>query len=244
MSTNNHVFELLPAYVLGSLDEEERLLVSEHLSTCPVCATELLTYQALAGQLALAAPDVTPSPDLKHRLMARLRASSSVPLGQLQSSWWRRQLPNFTPRFAIAWGVASFLLILVLAVSSLLLWQRVNQLEAVSRSDEMRAIPLTNTGLVPDAAGFVIIGGDGQNGAFVVDALPTLDASQQYQLWLIQNGQSTSGAVFSVDENGYGGGRIRAPENLFEYSGCDVSIEPAGGSSWPTGEKVLAGDLK
>ncbi len=242
MSTETHVFELLPAYALGSLDEDERLLVAEHLSACPVCATELLTYQALADQLALAAPNVTPSPDLKHRLMVRISASPATLSNPSRPSWWR-QRPNFAQPPVLAWGMFSFLLILVLAVSNLLLWQRVNQLEATLRAGGMRAIPLTSTGLVPSAVGFVIIGGDGQNGAFVVDALPTLDASQQYQLWLIQNGQSTSGAVFSVDENGYGGGRITAPKNLFEYSSCDVSIEPAGGSSWPTGDKVLAGSL-
>jgi anti-sigma-K factor RskA len=130
-----------------------------------------------------------------------------------------------------------------LAASNLLLWQRLTQLEVITRSGGMRAIPLTSTGFVPGAAGFVIIGADGQNGAFVVDALPTLEPDYQYQLWLLQNEQRTSGAVFSVDENGYGGGRIRAPKNLFEYSGCDVSVEPAGGSSQPTGEKVLAGAL-
>jgi anti-sigma-K factor RskA len=240
MATNPHVLEFLPAYTVGSLDEDERLLVSEHLAVCSVCAVELLAYQTLTDQLALAAPDATPSPDLKRRLMARLPAP---PAQRFSQSWWRNW-PNLLRRPALAWGVASFLLILVLVASNLLLWQRVNQLEAAGRSGGMWAIPLIGTSLVPGAAGFVIIGADGQNGAFVVDALPPLDEERQYQLWLIQNGQRSSGAVFSVDEHGYGGGRIRAARNLFEYSGCDVSIEPKGGSSSPTGDKVLAGNLK
>jgi anti-sigma-K factor RskA len=242
MSTNTHVFELLPAYALGSLDEDEHLLVVEHLSTCPVCVAQLSAYQALAGELALAAPQASPSPALKRRLMARLPSAPAPRPGRTWLAPWQ-QLPIFARRAALAWGIVSFLLILGLAASNLLLWQRLTQLEVITRSGGMRAIPLTGTGLVPGAAGFVIIGADGQNGAFVVDALPTLEPDYQYQLWLHQNEQRTSGAVFSVDENGYGGGRIRAPENLFEYSGCDVSVEPAGGSSEPTGEKVLAGAL-
>ncbi|MBI1879982.1 MAG: anti-sigma factor [Chloroflexi bacterium] len=243
MFADSHVVELLPAYVLSSLNEDERLLVSEHLSVCSVCAAELSAYQALADQLALAAPDAIPSPDLKGRLLARLPSSRATLAGHPRQPGWR-PWPNFARRVAPAWGVVSFLFILVLAVSNFLLWQRVVQLEAI-RSSGMRAIPLTSIGShAPDGAGFVIIGADGQNGAFVVDALPPLDAERQYQLWLIQSGQSTSGAVFSVDEYGYGGGRIRAPKNLFEYSGCDVSIEPVGGSEWPTGEKVLAGPLR
>jgi anti-sigma-K factor RskA len=242
MSADSHVFELLPAYVLGSLDEDEPLLVSEHLSVCPECAAELPAYQALADQLALAAPDALPSPDLKRRLLARLSSAPAILADHPRQPEWR-PWPILARRIAPAWAVVSFLLILILAVSNFLLWQRVVQLEAI-RSGGMRAIPLTSMGShAPDGAGFVIIGADGQNGAFVVDALPPLDTERQYQLWLIQSGQSTSGAVFSVDEYGYGGGRIRAPKNLFEYSGCNVSIEPVGGSEWPTGESVLAAPL-
>lgn len=242
MSADLHVFELLPAYALGSLDEEERRLVFNHLSGCSTCAAELNAYQALTAQLVLAAPEARPSPDLKRRLLARLPAP---PPPRASQTWfsWRRYLPNFAQRPDRVWRVASSLLILILVASNLFLWQRVTRLETL-RSGGMRAIPLSNTGLVPGAAGFVIIGADGQNGAFVVDALPTLEPDRQYQLWLIQNEQRTSGAVFSVDEFGYGGGRIRAPQNLFEYSGCDISIEPTGGSPALTGEKVLAGDLK
>lgn len=240
MSADTHVLELLPAYALGSLDDPERRLVSDHLASCSACTAELAGYQTLTAQLALAAPDARPSPDLKRRLLARLPASPPAQPQPTRLSWWR-SLPHFAQRPALAWGVASSLLILVLLASNLFLWQRVTRLETL-RSGGMRAIPLT--GMVPGAAGFVLIGADGQNGAFVVDALPTLEPDRQYQLWLLQNGQRTSGAVFSVDEFGYGGGRIRAPKNLFEYSGCDVSIEPAGGSSAPTGDQVLAGPLK
>jgi len=241
MSADNHFLEFLPAYALGSLDPAEHIAVSEHVQNCPVCAAELISYQTVAAELALAAPDAVPSAELKHRLLARVQKQPSL-LSPAPSRppWWQRW-PQFSQRAVMAWGIASFLLILVLIASNLLLWQRLTRLETTARSGGMRAIPLT--GLTPGAAGFVLIGADGQNGAFVVDALPTLEPDRQYQLWLLQNGYRTSGAVFSVDEYGYGGGRIRAPKNLFEYSGCDISVEPAGGSSQPTGEKVLAGTL-
>jgi anti-sigma-K factor RskA len=172
-----------------------------------------------------------------------VQSSSATRLSQAHPSWWQRLWTKFGPKLAPAWGIASFLLILILVASNLLLWHRVTQLDSALHSSGMRAIPLVSTGLVSNAAGFVIIGADGKNGAFVVDALPPLEADQQYQLWLIHHEEINSGAVFSVDENGYGGGRIRAPRNLLEYSGCDISIEPAGGSAWPTGYKVLAGAL-
>jgi anti-sigma-K factor RskA len=141
------------------------------------------------------------------------------------------------------WAPLSLLLILALAAVNLLLWQRVNQLETAAGPGQMQAIPLTSTDAAPDASGYVIISPDGRNGAIVVDGLPMLDAEHEYQLWLIRDGQRTSGAVFSVDEDGYRGARIEAPESLFEYEAVGISPEPAGGSPAPTGEPVLQGTL-
>lgn len=244
MSAEFHVQELIPAYALGCLDEDDSALVAQHLAACPACQAELGSYQALVAQLALAAPEAVPSPDLHQRLLNRLQGASPViQLPQSQPAWWQ-QLINLRPRLALAWGVISASLILLLLASNLLLWQQINQLQTNQAHTGMRAIPLTSTGIAPGGAGYIIIGADGQNGALVVDRLPVLDPQHQYQLWLIHNEQRTSGAVFSVDDYGYGGTRIKAPGSLFDYSACGVSIEPAGGSLNPTGERVLSGSLK
>jgi anti-sigma-K factor RskA len=77
----------------------------------------------------------------------------------------------------------------------------------------------------------------------LVDELPPLDEQHEYQLWLVDNNHNTSGAVFNVDENGYRGVRIVAPESLLVYSAVRITLEPAGGRSSPTGEQVLDGSL-
>lgn len=244
MSADFHVQELIPAYALGCLDEDDRVLVAQHLAVCPACQAELGSNQEIVAQLALAAPEAVPSSDLHQRLLNRLQdALPALQLPQPQPSWWQ-QLINLRPRLTVAWGVISAILIVLLSVSNLLLWQRINQLQTNQTLTGMRAIPMTSTKAAPGGAGYLIIGADGQNGALVVDRLPVLDPQHQYQLWLIHNEQRTSGAVFSVDEYGYGGTRIKAPGSLFDYSACGVSIEPAGGSPNPTGERVLSGSLK
>jgi anti-sigma-K factor RskA len=241
MSNDTHVLELLPAYALDCLDEDETILVSEHLAVCSVCQAELRAYQDVADQLGLTAPTAAPPPTLKTRLMERIHASLPAVSPQSQPSWWQ-SLANLVRRTTPVWGTASFLLILVLLVSNLLLWQQVNRPTAMIGPAGMRAIPLSSTGVAPGASGFIIIGADGQNGAVVVDKLPQLDPEErQYQLWLIRDGQRTSGALLSVDQAGYGGTRITAPESLFEYSTVGITIEPAGGSPGPTGDRVLAG---
>jgi anti-sigma-K factor RskA len=147
-------------------------------------------------------------------------------------------------RLLPAWSLASLFLIVVLAGFSFFLWQRVDRLEFSTAPGGMRAVPLSATDAAPEATGFVLISTDGQDGALVVDGLPPISEDQEYQLWLIKDGQRTSGAVFSTDEHNYAGTRIRAPLSLLEYSAVGITVEPAGGSLNPTGQQVLTGLLR
>jgi anti-sigma-K factor RskA len=129
-----------------------------------------------------------------------------------------------------------------LLVSNILLWQQVNELESRPGPGQMQAIPLKSTGLIPNADGYLVISADGLSGALVLDQLPQSD-NQEYQLWLVKDGQRTSGALLSVDELGYGGGRVNAPEQLFNYAWAEVTLETAGGSPQPTGDVILKATL-
>ncbi|HKZ02469.1 MAG TPA: anti-sigma factor [Pyrinomonadaceae bacterium] len=238
MPDETHVFDLLPVYALGSLDADEADQVEEHLLSCWICRSESHAFQTIAEQLSLALPPVTPPADLRERLMQRIQvahAPQRIPDHAVRRPLLDRLLP--------VWGLASLACIIFLGAFSLALWQRVNHLEFVTSPGGMRAIPLSGTNEVPDATGFVIVGADGRNGALVVDALPPLGEDRQYQLWLIRDGERTSGAVFSTDEQSYGGTRIKAPNSLLEYSAIEITIEPADGSPHPTGMVVLDGLL-
>jgi len=236
MSIDIHVIELLPAYTLDCLDEDDTVLVSEHLAVCAVCRAEARSYQAVADQLALAAPVAIPPDRLRRRLMSQIQPSRLRMASHPRFSWWQR-LAHLMQRPTPMWGLASLFLILALAVGNVLLWQRLNQPEV------MRTVTLTGTAAAPGASGVVVISTGGEYGTLVVDGLLALDEGQQYQLWLIRDGQRTSGAVFSVSQGGYSSVPISSPEPLSNYSAFGVTIEPAGGSSSPTGDKVLAGTL-
>ena len=235
MMEEMHVLESLPAYALGSLDASEAKMVAQHLAGCHICRSELQVFQEVAGQIALTAPQTELSGDLKPRLMERIHS-----LNQRQS---RPERWRFTRQLIPIGAMVGLVLIATLAVSNLLLWNRLNQLEVLAGPLGMRAIALQNTDAAPTASGFVVIGADGDNGVLVVDELPALDSQREYQLWLVRNGSNTSGAVFSVDESGYRGMRIESPQSLLLYSSVLVTIEPVGGSVEPHGEQVLAGSL-
>lgn len=240
MSDETHVLELLPAYALDCLDEAETRLVAEHLTGCHLCRTELRAYQEVTGQLALMVPEALPAPDLRTRLQQRIQSLNLTHPQSTRSQFAGKPLFG---RLMPVGTVIGLVLIIVLLASNILLWQRLNNVEVLAGPLGMRAIALQNTVEAPQASGFVIISPDGQNGVLVVDELPSLEADREYQLWLVRGAQSTSGAVFSVDESGYRGMRIEAPESLFAYSAVRVTIEPVGGSAQPAGEEVLNGSL-
>jgi anti-sigma factor RsiW len=113
MSDNYHVTELLPAYALGILDEAEAVQISEHLSDCIVCQSELDAYQNVAAQLSLTGVVSDPPPDLKRRLLDRIQTPLSTTEPRSQ-----KPRPQWVPRLLSAWSVVSLLLILALAVGS------------------------------------------------------------------------------------------------------------------------------
>ena len=234
-----HVYDLLPGYALGCLDASEALQVTEHLESCEHCRVELERYAWVAAELPMALDMSNPPSDLKARILTRARQSSQPDL-QHGSAW--RRLWDALRRSAPAWGLASLALVLILAVSNLLLWQRLGLVENAGR-ESLRKVALAATDFTPGATGELVISRDGEYGVLVVDGLPGLDDSRQYQLWLIKDGARISGGVFSVNSEGYGVLYINSLSPLASYQAVGVTIEPAGGSPGPTGEKVLGGNL-
>lgn len=248
MAKDVHVNDSIPAYALECLDEAEADAVSEHLKDCSLCRAELRAYRAVAELLAHTAALADPPLHVKAALMDRVRASMPAqPASEADSSWLARIrqffLSTSLKRLAPAWGALSLILILVLATSNALLWYQVNQLRASSEQTPMQVVTLLGTEIVPQASGLIVISRDGRHGTLVVDDLPALDESREYQLWLIRDGQRISGGVFSVSPDGYANQWIGAPEPLTDYSAFGVTIEPAGGSLGPTGDKVLGGEF-
>lgn len=245
-----HVIELLPAYALKSLDADEAEMVDRHLGDCARCRAELAAYEKVADMLPLAAQEAKPSPLLKERLLATLK---ETPAGQKAAAvrpvvarpasvvGWSlvEAIRNMFAR--VPWQPVALLLIVALAAGNILLWRQNVQDD---RSEfAWRRITLTGAGSASEATGIIYISADGRNGTLIVDRLPQLSGEQQYQLWLIQDGQRVSGGVFSVNENGYSGQEIEASRPLKEFTSFGVTIEPTGGSPDPTGARVLEHNL-
>lgn len=235
----DQVTELIPAFALGALDSDEAEVVSQHLAGCTECRAELVRNQAVVDLLPLGAPEVAPSPALKGRLLEGFDRSreEAVPAAAGDGSSWSRVLAEMVRSIFAGprWKPALAIFILVLLVGNVILWQQLQQ----NQSAWGDQIPLAGTEAAPEAVGIIYISRDGRDGTLVVDGLPILEPDLQYQLWLVKEGERASGAIFSVNDEGYKGIEILAPIPLYKYTSFGISVEPAGGSPGPTGPRVL-----
>jgi anti-sigma-K factor RskA len=90
-------YDAVPSYVLGALPPEEVGAFEAHLEGCPACRTEVAHLQAVPDALALSAPPVAAPPELRERIMSRVRAEAELlqaagPAADRPASrrpWWR-----------------------------------------------------------------------------------------------------------------------------------------------------------
>jgi len=78
MQTNDHPQDSIPAFVLGTLDIDEALLVNAHVIACPGCRAEAETFQAVLSTLPYAATPRHPPAHVKQQLLARIAAAAPV----------------------------------------------------------------------------------------------------------------------------------------------------------------------
>lgn len=245
--SEEHVFDYLPGYAMGILDDSESSIVSAHIAICERCRKELQAYSETSSQLAQAVSQPLPAPDLKDKVIRKVSLASQRDARhepQEAAMGFLDFLGNIFRRPAgAALGLIALLAILILSLSTFSLWQRVNRLQEQVPSEIMQIVRLEGTANAPEAGGFVMVFKDENYGSLAVTHAPQLKAGQQYQIWLIEDGKRTSGGVFSVNADGYGVLEVAADRPLDSFDSFGITIEPEGGSPQPTGEKILGGNL-
>ena len=209
------VDELLAAYALDAVDDDERAAIEAHLATCDrhEDAGELL---ATAGALALLADEREPSLALGPRLLA----SSQPDPGERRTG---RVLPF---RWVGAAAAAVLLLAAGFGAGALLSG-------GLSRGEEsLVQVVVTDGALVRAEAT------PGEAPVKVtLSGLRRRPDGEGYQVWVVRDDVWVSVGICNTNENGWWQGDFD-----FALEGDDllaVTVEPAGGSPRPSGEIVL-----
>ncbi len=251
----SHIEELLPAYALGALEPAERQAVEEHLEECAFCAPLAREHLEASAALASLAPPAIPPTHLRGRILARA-TQTRVVLRAVHRPWLRWS----TASYAVAASIGLlFLGVLLGAVLDLqrevrTLRQQNTSLSSmisnqwnltyVAATPGVETLLLENTGQVPKARGMLMVSQDRTWGMVVSQGMEPLRESWGYQVWLIKDGERTSGGMFKVDQMGYGQLYIKYQTSYNELSGIGITKEPIQGSPGPTSPPVLTGKVQ
>jgi anti-sigma-K factor RskA len=257
--------ELLPLQALATLDGEEASALKEHLAACGDCRAELDDWQVTAGSLAHTAPLLEPSPQVRDRIMAGVRAEAGsvkadnvIPISRAGTR--AQQLP------ARSWGfqaIAAAVIFVGLIIGLVVLWRQnqeakaevarlseqmketVSQLEHEHKLRELLTKPgmkmaeLAGTKEAPAAHGMLAVDSKSGRAVFMAQGLPQAPAGKAYQLWFIAGAKPMPGRVFKTDAAGNAMMDEQLPAEALNAGTFAVTLEPQNGVPAPTGPMYL-----
>lgn len=233
-----HVLEILSDYVLDALSDEEICQVAAHLESCATCQAEYLQLLRVLEELPLALQQSEPPSRVKVSLMKAIHGHKLASDQSASHSFWE-QLRGILGKRLFVIGTAVMLLLMI---ANVWLWSQNRRLGQLA-SQPWQVVTLLSNETASGAMGELILDSRGESGTLLVDNLDALDSDYQYQVWLIRNGERVSAGVFSVNQQGYASMLIQASDPLTSYDSIGISVEPFGGSSGPTGARVLDGSF-
>jgi len=235
--------ENIPAYALGALDAEDVAALEAHLQTCASCRDELAAYRATSDSLLMSLPPQKPSAALRRRLQRRLPGAQKAIRPRLNWSFNR-----------VAVGVA-IVLLLALNVFS------ISQVQALQRQqtqlmDQMQngqmalaMLSYSNTQTFPineeSVKGSLLLDKEYNNAVLIIRGLPSINDDQTYQIWLIapDEERTSAGLLRPPTDQPFISEAIYSTQDLSNFVGIGMTVEPAGESESPTGPHIFRIDF-
>lgn len=224
----DEVRELLAAYALDALSDEERSAVAAHLEECELHG-DLADWRATAESLAGLADEVAPPAELRARVLAIAApdvdsGAAAISREPVQMNERRRSpVPSY-----LGWALAAvFATIALVAV-----------LRPPSAGAPGVVVTREGTAAGGTAHARVTYSPDEQRVVFQVDQLLPPSAGREYQLWVVRGQTPVSLGVFVTTADG--AGSVVTQTMLSPGEVLAVTVEPTGGSPAPTTQPFLA----
>jgi anti-sigma-K factor RskA len=235
--------ENIPAYALDALNAEEIAALESHLQTCASCRTELAEYRTLSDSLLTAIPPRQPSLALRQRLQGQLPGAQKTIRPRLNWSFGRAAV-GIAFVFLLALNAYSILRVRSLQRQQT---QLIDQIQNGQMALAMLSYPNTQRFLINEenVTGSLLLDKEYNSAVLILRGLPSITDDQTYQIWLIaSNGNRTSAGLLRPQTNQpFIAEAIYSPQDLANFVGIGMTVEPSGGSDHPTGPRVFKVDF-
>lgn len=238
MNDRDHVLDLTAAYALGAATADEARAVERHCPTCAACASDLAEMSGLAATLPLACDPVTPSSELRTRIIAVARGDASA--GRFLRNPSRR---SFAP--PASWWAAAAAAVLVTAAGVGGMFFMDHQ-AMVRQMDSLHGELAANQAAIQDlAAGRVwdmsggtkehwwhctLVQPPKQRKAMLVALMPPAPKGMTFQAWIIRGGKLHDAGMVPAGTTSM----MHMPMPVQKGDIIAFSVEPMGGSPTPT----------
>jgi anti-sigma-K factor RskA len=221
MSQDPH--DLLAAYALDALDDDERERFERHLEKCEECTEQLALLRSPVAALAYAAEGPVPPKELRDRIIEGARAEPRAAVIKLPRRNWA---------LVVVGGVAAAAAALAIGLG---LWA--NSLSN-SLDRERSAKSALDQLLTENATAKPLIGADGSlivnrsgRAAILVCGLANAPSSKTYEAWVISGSSPEPAGLFN---GGSGCSPVFLTQRVPKNATVAVTLERAGGATSPT----------
>ena len=233
------IHQLTAGYALDALDPEERREYEAHLSTCEPCQEELASFWETTEALAVAASGREPSPELRERILAEVRAEPPQVVVPFESRR-RRAVPVLAAAAAIAAVVALGIGVWASDLSSQLDDTRA-ALDRERAAAEVLVDPAARSVSLQAGEGRLVVNEQGE-AVLVLHGLDAAPSGKTYEMWIAPGGDIASANRAGLFPGRYGSELERLDGTVRAGDVVAVTIEPAGGVDAPTTAPIVASD--
>ena len=234
------VAALISAHALGALEPDQAALAEQHIAASDECRRAYEDALETAAALALAVADSEPPADLRDRIVAAARAErqpvskpaekpAEKPAAAPRRKFRLAGLLTPSTGFAVI-GVAAAIVFALIAVSQhdSASSARDDQqaLVAILSAPDAHVVPLKSAAGGP-AGGRMIVSG---NRAALVSSLRNAPPGRTYQAWGLRPGGASPVPLPTFSGNG----DVVILDDVGQYGGVGVTVEPSGGSQTPS----------
>ena len=224
MSQDPH--DLVAAYALDALDDDERELFERHLAACEHCTEQLAQLQEPVAALAYAAEGPPPPSSLRGRILDAAREEPRAPVIRFPRR--NRAFHAMAAAAAVAACAAIGLGVWAISLSHSLDRERSTK-AAYDRAARLLAAKAEAKPLV-GADGSLLVANDGR-AAIVVCGLDPAASDKTYEAWVISGKTPQPAGLF---RGGSACDPILLTRSVPKGSTVAVTLERAGGATTPT----------